>query len=116
MNAEKKISNIQQNNQYGGLVEQIGSLLQAGRRHVAYVVNTVLVQTYWQIGKYIVEFEQGGTLKAEYGNELLLRLSIYRPLQDFEHNKYFLLSEKKQVEVIFFHPQKFSFFSYPFRK
>ena len=61
--------------QYGNLIEQIGSLLRQGRTNAAYAVNSILVQTYWQIGKYIVEFEQGGALKAEYGDELLLRLS-----------------------------------------
>jgi len=61
--------------QYDHLIEQIGGLLQQGRTHAAYAVNNILVQTYWQIGKYIVEFEQGGSLKAEYGDALLLRLS-----------------------------------------
>jgi len=61
--------------QYDSLIEQIGGLLQQGRAKAAYAVNNILVQTYWQIGKYIVEFEQGGSLKAEYGDALLLRLS-----------------------------------------
>lgn len=38
-------------------------------------VNTILVQTYWEIGKYIVEFEQKGNEKAEYGSQLFDRLS-----------------------------------------
>jgi hypothetical protein len=46
---------------YNTLVSQIGYLLQQGRKQAAYVVNNVLVQIYWQIGKYIVEFEQGGS-------------------------------------------------------
>ena len=62
-------------NQYTGLIAQIGGLLQQGRRQAAYAVNNVLVQTYWQIGKYIVEYEQGGSEKAGYGDELLNRLS-----------------------------------------
>ena len=61
--------------QYDHLIEQIGGLLRQGRVHAAYAVNNILVQTYWQVGKYIVEFEQGGSLKAEYGDELLLRMS-----------------------------------------
>ena len=71
-----EIQNIQAKDKpYSNLVEQIGSLLQQGRRQAAYAVNNILVQTYWEIGKYIVEFEQGGSLKAEYGDALLLRLS-----------------------------------------
>ena len=34
-----------------------------------------MVQTYWQIGRHIVEFEQGGDAKSEYGSNLLERLS-----------------------------------------
>jgi hypothetical protein len=60
---------------YTTLVSQIGSLLQEGRRQAASAINTVLVQSYWQMGKHIVEFEQNGKEKAEYGSELLDRLS-----------------------------------------
>ncbi|ALI98684.1 PDDEXK nuclease domain-containing protein [Rufibacter tibetensis] len=60
---------------YNGLIKQIGELLQAGRAQAGRAINTILVQTYWQIGKHIVEFEQGGKAKAEYGSELLDRLS-----------------------------------------
>ena len=65
----------QNNNHYNELISQIGDLLQQGRRQAIYAVNEILVQTYWQIGKYIVEFEQNGAAKAEYGDKLLLRLS-----------------------------------------
>jgi hypothetical protein len=50
-------------------------LLQQGSKQAAYAVNNILVQTYWQIGKYIVEYEQGGSKKSEYGSKLLDRLS-----------------------------------------
>ncbi|MCL2435827.1 MAG: DUF1016 N-terminal domain-containing protein, partial [Lentimicrobiaceae bacterium] len=67
---------IEQNGkQYDCLIEQIGDLLFHGRRQVAYTVNNVMVHTYWQIGKYIVEYEQGGSEKSEYGSKLLDRLS-----------------------------------------
>lgn len=60
---------------YSGLVARIGKLLQQGRAAAGRAVNTILVQTYWQIGRHIVEFEQGGKEKAAYGAELLDRLS-----------------------------------------
>lgn len=50
---------------YSELIIQIGGLLQKGREQVAQTVNTILVQTYWLIGRHIVEFEQGGKEKAE---------------------------------------------------
>ena len=66
---------IKQSKDYSTLISQIGDLLQQGRKQAAYAVNNILVQTYWQIGKYIVEYEQGGSKKSEYGSKLLDRLS-----------------------------------------
>jgi predicted nuclease of restriction endonuclease-like (RecB) superfamily len=62
-------------NTYRQLKEQIGELLHRGREQAGRAVNTILVQTYWHIGRHIVEFEQKGNIKAEYGSELLDRLS-----------------------------------------
>lgn len=60
---------------YNSLIRHIGSLLSDGRRKAALAVNTILVDTYWQVGRYIIEFEQQGNIKAEYGAQLLDRLS-----------------------------------------
>jgi hypothetical protein len=60
---------------YKLLKAQIGELLRQGRARAGQAVNTILVQTYWHIGQHIVEFEQKGSAKAEYGSELLDRLS-----------------------------------------
>jgi predicted nuclease of restriction endonuclease-like (RecB) superfamily len=64
-----------QSNQYNNLISQIGNLLAAGRQRAVQEVNTILVHTYWEIGKYIVEFEQKGNEKAEYGTHLFGKLS-----------------------------------------
>ena len=64
-----------QNAGYEGLLQEIGQALHSARRQAAQTVNTLLVQTYWHIGQHIVEFEQGGKEKAEYGSGLLDRLS-----------------------------------------
>ena len=66
---------------YQKLIIQIGGLLHQGRQQAAQAVNHLLVQTYWQIGRYIVEFEQNGNTKAEYGSELLDKLSQDLKLQ-----------------------------------
>lgn len=66
---------IQITQDYRVLINEIGTLLQQSRTQVAYAVNTILVDTYWQIGKYIVEYEQNGNEKAEYGSNLLNRIS-----------------------------------------
>lgn len=62
-------------NQYHSLISHIGELLSQGRQKAIQSVNTILVQTYWQIGRYIVEFEQNGNERAEYGSQLFERLS-----------------------------------------
>ena len=38
-------------------------------------INTTMTETYWQIGKYIVEYEQGGAAKVVYGTSTLTQLS-----------------------------------------
>lgn len=60
---------------YPGLVGDIGALLEQARHSSARAVNALMTATYWEIGRRIVEFEQGGAKRAEYGDELLVNLS-----------------------------------------
>ena len=60
---------------YGDLVSGIGELLEEARRTTTRSVNAIMTATYWEIGRRIVEFEQGGEARAKYGKELLKRLS-----------------------------------------
>lgn len=60
---------------YNVLVNSIGELLNEARTHVASTVNTVLVNTYWHVGQYIVEFEQQGNNRAAYGEGLIKNLA-----------------------------------------
>jgi len=60
---------------YSKLLKDIGELLVQGRKTAMRAVNKILVETYWEIGKHIVEYEQQGTEKAEYGSQLLNRLA-----------------------------------------
>lgn len=66
--------NLEQS-KYNNLINDIGSLLERGKEQVAHSVNTILVQTYWLIGRHIVEFEQSGKEKAKYGTFLFESLS-----------------------------------------
>jgi predicted nuclease of restriction endonuclease-like (RecB) superfamily len=61
---------------YPPFLEEISGLLEASRQQAARAVNAVLTATYWEIGRRIVEFEQGGEERAAYGEELLKKLSI----------------------------------------
>ena len=60
---------------YPGFLSGVSELLDAGRRSAARAVNAVLTATYWEVGRRIVEFEQGGKEKAGYGDALLKRLA-----------------------------------------
>lgn len=60
---------------YGGLVSGISDLLEQARRGAARAINNILTTTYWEIGRRIVEFEQGGKARAEYGEALLVCLA-----------------------------------------
>lgn len=60
--------------EYEGLMGGIAQLLEQSRRTTARAINNILTGTYWEIGRRIVEFEQGGKARAEYGTELLKRL------------------------------------------
>ena len=57
---------------YGGLLTGISDLLDQARRMSARTVNRILTATYWEIGRRIVEHEQGGEARAEYGQNLLV--------------------------------------------
>ena len=60
---------------YRNLLGQISETFANGRNKAIIAVNTNMVETYWKIGQYIVEFEQGGNTKAKYGKALLESLS-----------------------------------------
>jgi predicted nuclease of restriction endonuclease-like (RecB) superfamily len=68
------VKNIE-DNQYNSLLTQISSFVEKVKKQVATAINTALVETYWNIGKYIVEFEQKGDARAKYGDKLLVNLS-----------------------------------------
>lgn len=60
---------------YDALVGGIAQLLEEARRTSARAANALMTATYWEIGRRIVEYEQGGKARAEYGEALLERLS-----------------------------------------
>jgi predicted nuclease of restriction endonuclease-like (RecB) superfamily len=70
-----------QNSKYSSLLQTIGKLLENGRKQAFRAVDNILVKTYWEIGRRIVEHEQEGAEKAEYGSQLLKDLSRDLKLQ-----------------------------------
>jgi predicted nuclease of restriction endonuclease-like (RecB) superfamily len=89
---------------YNDLVHQISETYQQGQRRAVSAVNVNMVDTYWQIGQYIVEFEQNGNLKAEYGKALLRNLSHDLSIA---HGKGFSLSNIYLMRLFFVKYSKF---------
>lgn len=93
-----KTKNIPAPTDYGELVAGISSLLEQARRTSVRAVNSILTATYWDVGRKIVEFEQGGKERAEYGGQLLVRLS-----QDLtqEHGRGFSRGNLQQMRLFY---------------
>jgi len=60
---------------YDGIRAHIVALLESARRASARAVNALMTATYWEIGRRIVEAEQGGKRRADYGERLIERLA-----------------------------------------
>lgn len=61
--------------QLGSLAERIAQEIERGRRALTTNINATITETYWNVGRYIVEFEQDGRATSKYGSSLLTNLS-----------------------------------------
>ena len=64
-----------QNTRVDQLFERISTLIEQARRHVKTTVNLTEVYTKFHIGQFIVEDEQQGHYRAQYGKQVLKNLS-----------------------------------------
>ena len=60
---------------YRQLLQQISDTYTEGRVRAVQAVNAQLLETYWQVGRHIVEFEQAGQTRAAYGAALIQTLA-----------------------------------------
>lgn len=60
---------------YQQIHDGIIHLVDSARTETVRSVNALMTATYWEIGRRIVEFEQGGEARAAYGAQLIDRLS-----------------------------------------
>ncbi|MEZ5429467.1 MAG: PDDEXK nuclease domain-containing protein [Pyrinomonadaceae bacterium] len=72
---KKKNSLTKPQNEYDSILTNLTQLLEQSRRMTARSVNAIMTATYWEIGRRIVEIEQKGEERAEYGEALLKKLS-----------------------------------------
>ena len=57
------------------LYKRIKGIIEAARGQVARTVNTTMVHAYWFIGREIIEHEQSGAPRADYGKQQVQRLA-----------------------------------------
>ena len=91
---------------YDSLVSAIENLVQNARSGLKVAMNTIMLQTYWQTGEYIVEYEQHGQDRAMYGSDLIRRLARDLTMKlgngfcrsNLQYmRKFYLMSQKSQT-------------------
>lgn len=92
------MEDIEVSKNYSSLIINVGQILENARKYVYRQVNSILVKTYWEIGRNIVEFEQDGQERAKYGSQLLKNLS--KDLSE-EHGKGFDDRNLRQMRQFF---------------
>ena len=85
---------------YQTLLDRISSTYTQGRAAAMQAVNVQLLQTYWQVGQHIMEFEQQGQSRAEYGKALLTDLA--RDLRQ-RHGRGFSRSNLVYMRLFYLH-------------
>ena len=61
---------------YDSMFSGVAGLLEEARRTSARAVNSIMTATYWEIGRRIVDYEQRGKSKADYGKKVIDRLAV----------------------------------------
>lgn len=91
------------------LLHEIASLIEAARANAARSVNTIMTATYWEIGRRIIEFEQGGQARGEYGEQVIKRLAIdltarfgrgFGRANLFQMRAFYLTWREKKVQTV----------------
>jgi predicted nuclease of restriction endonuclease-like (RecB) superfamily len=72
---QEKRMELTSTSDYQSLLEQISETYTKGRVLAVQAVNTHITETYWQVGRHIVEFEQNGKIRADYGIALMAGLA-----------------------------------------
>ena len=73
--SRKKTSIVRGANGYDAVLADVVALIDAGRRESVRTSNAIMTATYWGVGRRVVEEEQHGGARAEYGAELISKLS-----------------------------------------
>ena len=90
------------------LFERIATLIDHSKQNVLRTVNTTMVNTYFEIGRYIVEEQQQGAARAEYGTALLKGLAILLTKRYGKGFSYTNLEQMRKFYLVFSIPQTVS--------
>ena len=75
-NKERKLMNVKNKiTIYQSMITDIKQIILSGQKYAYYAANEAVVRTYWHVGKRIVEQEQNGEARAEYGSGLIEKLA-----------------------------------------
>ncbi len=72
----RKTSVVRTANSYDAVLADVVALIDVGRRASVRTSNAIMTATYWGVGRRIVEEEQHGGARAEYGTELISKLAV----------------------------------------
>lgn len=95
---------------YSSLLQNIEEVITNSNKKVGIAINHTMLEAYWKIGEYIIEFEQNGTNRATYGEKLLSNISNDLKIK---HGKKFSLSNIYYMRKFY---QKFPIFQTVFGK
>ena len=82
-------------------INEIKKILKNARQKAYTAVNSAMVEAYWEIGRRIVEEEQNGKERAEYGKEILQNLSKELTEEFGKGYSYRTLREIRQFYLMF---------------
>lgn len=91
---------------YTSVLADVAHLLEAARRASVRTTNAIMTASYWEIGRRIVEYEQRGGQRAEYGKVLINRLSVdltrrfgrgFGPVNLSQMRKFYLFWSPQQI-------------------
>jgi len=81
MSDEQQLALVPEENAFEQLVADVRGIIEASQSRVVAAINAEMVSTYWHIGERIVEEEQRGAARAEYGEQLLIRLGRHLSIE-----------------------------------
>jgi len=61
---------------YDEVLTSLAELLESARRTAVRATDSIMTATYWEVGRRIVKYEQGGQKRADYGKQLIERLAV----------------------------------------